>query len=114
MLAAKMLNMWTPISIDELDTRIIRGELKLSGQILSFWNLIKIKPSKWHEAEYGDEGGGFWVVAVFENTVIFYNDIEDGFNISSYAAYGQISEYASEQAELDWIVLGLYNRIKTQ
>lgn len=114
MLAAKMLNMWTPISIDELDTRIIRGELKLSGQILSFWNLIKIKPSKWQETEYGDEGGGFWVVAILGNAVVYYNDIEEGFNVSTYQTYGHISEYWCEQSELDWIVKLLYRRINDE
>ena len=102
--------MWTPISLAELEEWISRGESKLEGEPLNFWNLIKIVPQKWQETEYGDEGGRFWVVAIFGNTIIFYNDIEDGFNISPYAVYGQVSEYACEQAELDWIVLGLYNR----
>ncbi|TDO23773.1 hypothetical protein [Pedobacter duraquae] len=104
--------MWTPISLTELKEWISRGESKLDDEPLNFWNLIKIAPQKWKEKEYGDEGGGFWVVAVFGNTVVFYNDIEDGFNTSPYTAYGQISEYASEQAELDWIVERLYNSLK--
>ncbi|WP_230141937.1 hypothetical protein [Pedobacter sp. Bi36] len=86
--------MWTPISLIELEEWISRGESKLEGEPLNFWNLIKIVPQKWQEKEYGKEAGGFWVVAIFGNAVVFYNDIEDGFNISPYAAYGQISEYA--------------------
>lgn len=105
--------MWTPISLAELEELISKGGSKLEGEPLNFWNLIKIVPQKWQEKEYGKEGGGFWVVAVFGSTVIFYNDIEDGFNISPYAVYGQISEYASEQAELDWIVERLYNSLNT-
>lgn len=104
--------MWTPISLNALNKRISKGESKLKGESLNFWNLIKITPQKWREKEYGNEGGGFWVVAVFENTVIFYNDIEDGFNISPYTVYEQISEYASEQAELNWVVERIYNSLK--
>jgi len=104
--------MWTPISLTELKEWISKGESKLEGEPLNFWNLIKIAPQKWQEKEYGDEGGGFWVVAVFGNAVVFYNDIEDGFNISPYTAYGQISKYACEQSELDWIVERLYNSLK--
>ena len=102
--------MWTPISLAELEELILKGESKLEGELLNFWNLIKIVPQKWQETEYGDEGGGFWVVAIFGNAVVYYNDIEEGFNVSTYQAYGHISEYWCEQSELDWIVLGLYNR----
>jgi hypothetical protein len=104
--------MWTPISLTELEEWISRGESKLEGELLKFWNLIKIAPQKWQEKEYRDEVGEFWVVAVFGNAVVFYNDIEDGFNISPYTAYGQISKYACEQSELDWIVERLYNSLK--
>ncbi|NII82745.1 MULTISPECIES: hypothetical protein [unclassified Pedobacter] len=91
------MSKWTPISLTKLKECILRVELKLDGELLNFWNLIKIASQKWQEKEYRNEGGGFWVVAVFENTVIFYNDIEDGFNISPYTVYEQISEYACEQ-----------------
>ena len=87
------VNGWTPMLLTELEEWILRGELKLSGELLNFWNLIKIPPQKWQEDEYGYEGGGFWVVAIFGNSVIYYNDIEEGFNVSPYINYGHISEY---------------------
>lgn len=108
------MSKWTPISLTELQEWISRGESKLEGEPLNFWNLIKIAPQKWQEKEYGNEGGGFWVVAIFGNAVIYYNDIEEGFNVSSYETYGHISEYWYEQAELDWVVLWLYKRIKEE
>lgn len=104
--------MWIPIKLNELEECILRGELKLEGEFLNFWNLIKIAPQKWQEKEYGAEGGGFWVVAIFETKVIYYNDIEDGFNISEYETYGLIKEYSCNQSELDWTVIGLYELIK--
>ncbi|CAH0141395.1 MULTISPECIES: hypothetical protein [unclassified Pedobacter] len=106
--------MWTPISLAELEEWIARGESKLEGEPLNFWNLIKIAPQKWQETEYGDEGGGFWVVAIFGNTVVYYNDIEEGFNVSTYQTYGHISEYWCEQSELDCMVKLLYRRIKEE
>jgi len=106
--------MWTPIKLSELEEWILHGELKLEGEFLNFWNLIQIAPQKWQEKEYGGEGGGFWVVAIFGTKVIYYNDIEDGFNISEYEAYGQIKEYSCNQSELDWVIIELYQRLKAE
>ena len=104
--------MWTPISLIELNEWIHRGELELELEMLNFWNLIKIEPQKWQEQEYGDDGGGFWVVAIFGNEIIYFNDIEEGFNISPYKNFGEIKEYFCNQNELNWTIIELYNRIK--
>lgn len=85
--------MWTPIKITELYDEILKGEKELQGELFNFWELIKIYPEKWEEKEYGSEGGGFWVVAICGRRVIWYNDIEGGFNISNYSQYGIIDEY---------------------
>jgi hypothetical protein len=78
----------------------------------NFWKLIKIIPEKWQEKQYGKEGGGFWVVAICGNRVIWYNDIEDGFNISRYHTYGEIDEYWCNQSKLDGPVSALFNSIQ--
>lgn len=49
----------------------------------------------------GDSGGGFCVVAVMGNIVIWYNDIEDGFNSSSYRSYGQFEDCWCDQCTLE-------------
>ena len=67
-----------------------------------FWESIKIDPVKWDLHPWGDEGGGFWVVAIMGNTVLWYNDIEDGFNRSKYSTFGLIDEYWCNQDELHW------------
>lgn len=103
--------MWTPILLSELEECILRGESKLKIELLNFWNLIKITPQKWREDEYGIEGGGFWVVAIFGTEVIYYNDIEEGFNISEYEVHGEIKDYLCNQSELDWVIIELYERI---
>lgn len=41
--------MWTPISLNELEEWILRGELELEEELFNFWNLIKIEPKKWQE-----------------------------------------------------------------
>jgi len=104
--------MWKPISLTDLKNLILKGELELSDEQLNFWDLIKIEPEKWDEKDYGTEGGGFWVVAVLGRQVIWYNDIEDGFNISRYTKYGRIDEYQCNQVELNWSVTALMDRIK--
>ncbi len=103
---------WTPISEKELDNLIINDEKTLTGKLWNFWQLIKITPVKWMENEYGQEGGGFWVVAICGTKVIWYNDIEDGFNISDYKNYGEIDGYFCNQDELSWVVVRLFNLIK--
>ena len=91
---------WEPITLEELSLEILNGENKMNAEIFSFWNSIKITPIKWIEHELGDEGGGFWAVAKYKNFVLYYNDIEEGFNISEFEREGEIKEYYAEQDEL--------------
>lgn len=107
-----MTSMWAPISIGDLRNLILQGELELNDEQSNFWDLIKIEPEKWKEKKYGTEGGGFWVVAIFGKQVIWYNDIEEGFNTSTYKNYGEIEEYWCSQSELNYSVVILMNRIK--
>lgn len=74
---------WEPISEANLWSKIISAEGRMSPQILRLWEAIKVPPQKWAEQTYGTVGGGFWVVAIIGNKVIWFNDIEDGFNCSS-------------------------------
>ncbi|WP_027386493.1 hypothetical protein [Chryseobacterium gregarium] len=80
----------------------------MKGEIAEFWESVKIKPVKWNEKEYGTEGGGFWIVAIFSGKVIWYNDIEEGFNISEFEKLGEISEYGCKI----WAINKLYNLVK--
>ena len=99
---------WTPIELDELNSLIKEGSSKMSDIQKQIWELISIEPEKWSEEEFGKEGGGFWVVAIAGKKVIWYNDIEEGFNVSSYIDYGQLDAYGAEQDELQWAM----NKIK--
>jgi hypothetical protein len=73
----------------------------MSPQVFRLWAAIKVPPAKWAEQTYGEVGGGFWVVAIIGNRVIWFNDIEDGFNCSSYVVVGKLAEYICNQDELE-------------
>jgi hypothetical protein len=91
---------WTPITEAELQVLIARGVANMEQASRVLWNLIRIPPVKWALPTWSDGGGGFWVVALLGKRVIWYNDIEDGFNVSPYAEYGVIGEYWCNQDEL--------------
>ena len=92
--------MWKPLGETKLAEMIEEAELFMSPGCRKLWDYIKIKPQKWKLSPLGDEGGGFWVVAVIGSTCIYYNDIEGGFNFSSYSSYGQINDYYCNQLDL--------------
>ena len=54
----------------------------MSQEEMRLWEAIRIQPVKWQQDPYGIQGGGFWVVGIIGSTVIWYNDIEEGFNRS--------------------------------
>lgn len=103
---------WNPISKSELLEEIQKTENELNGELDNFWQLIKIEPEKWQEPEFGNEGGGFWVIAICGKKIIWYNDIEEGFNISVYKEYRKIEGYYCNQDELNWSVIRLNDLIK--
>ncbi|MBV9850490.1 MAG: hypothetical protein JO250_12520 [Armatimonadetes bacterium] len=76
------------------------AELLMEEPVKRFWDRIKIPPEKWQLPPLGDEGGGFWVVAVVGQKCVWYNDIEEGFNISRASQFGQISRYSCNQTDL--------------
>lgn len=103
---------WTPITIEQVCDLILATEKELNGDLLNFWELIKIYPEKWNEDTYGKEGNGFWVVGLIGRKVIYYNDIEEGFNISDYKTYGTIDHYFCNQDKLIWTVGRLFELVK--
>ncbi len=103
---------WTPISLEEIFDLIHETENELSGDLLNFWELVKIYPEKWDEKTYGPEGNGFWAVGLIGRKVIYYNDIEEGFNVSDFKTYGTIDDYWCNQDKLIWTVRQIFDLIK--
>jgi hypothetical protein len=99
------MSAWNPIQEHQLLESIENSQWSMEGLAKRLWELIKLsKPEKWQQHPWGDEGNGFWVVAVMGNACIYYNDIEDGFNVSSFERWGEISEYFSNQLELHELI----------
>lgn len=104
---------WAPISEVDLWDLVIKAETRMSPQLSRLWQAIKITPQKWIEQSHGSAGGGFWVVAIVGGNAIWYNDIEDGFNRSSYRHHGELDEYVCNQDELEVAVQGVLALIET-
>ncbi len=103
---------WKPISEVELLDRISSACDRMTPEQSRTWGIIKIHPQKWMEGTYGELGSGFWIIAIIDSSVIWFNDIEDGFNQSSYTEFGKIAEYGYNQDELEWAVQNVINLIR--
>jgi hypothetical protein len=99
-----MSTAWTPISSEELQNEIDAGVIQMSPRERALWGILSTSPRKWSLSPWGDQGGGFWVVAIGGSICIYYNDIEDGFNVSTFSRYGIIDDYLCNQDELQWVV----------
>jgi len=105
--------MWTPINEDIIkkDVEYCNDILFNKPSYLKFWEYIKITPEKWQENTMGKDGGGFWVVAILGKSVIYYNDIEEGYNLSTFIDYGKIENYNCSQMELHEMIESLFYEI---
>ncbi|WP_282628984.1 hypothetical protein [Empedobacter sedimenti] len=97
---------WTPISLKELNTIIETSVAVMDTEVLSFWNSIKIVPEKRQAPTYSDNDY-FWVVGKTEKYIIYYNDIEEGFNISLENNLSYIEVTSAEQDELHFSLIKL-------
>src|SRR5262245_49419194 len=100
---------WEPISREALDELIDRDLGAATAEDRAFFASVAVPPSKWQLSPWGDRGGGFWVVAVLEERALWYNDIEDGFNVSNFVSHGTIPsrEYWCNQDELKFALRDL-------
>lgn len=104
---------WEPLSEVSLWEKINEAEIRMNPQQARLWEVVRIPPTKWSEKSYGEAGNGFWAVAVVGPTVIWYNDIEEGFNRSHYSNFGIIDDYWCNQDELEETLQNVINVIET-
>ncbi len=104
---------WQPLNEEKLWDFMNEAWDRMSIEQRRLWEVVRVLPQKWTLSPWGDQGGGFWVVGLIGNTVLWYNDIEDGFNRSRYSTYGKIDEYWCNQDELEWAVQFILNQIRT-
>lgn len=103
---------WTPIPLKELDDLIDTHYWCMEPEEREFWSQVKVAPVKCQLDPWGRHGGGFFIVGILGARVIWYNDIEEGFNISQYSNFGVIDEYLCEQLELHYVIKRLRDEIK--
>ena len=103
---------WAPISEKALIARVKQGVARMSSAQVRLWQAICITPEKWQQIPYGEPGGGFWVVALIGRTVIWYNDLEEGFNRSRYVSHGTIEDYWRNDDELELTVQYLMDALQ--
>jgi hypothetical protein len=94
---------WSPITREALEVEVRLDLAECSAeQIAYFQRVVLDDPVRWQLSPYGDEGGGFWVVARDGRRVLWWNDIEDGWNVSAFDVSGCIpaAEYRANQDSL--------------
>jgi hypothetical protein len=95
---------WTALTRDELEAMLSSALSQYDQDVGSDWERIRIRPEKWQCSPWGDLGEGFWAVAINDGNVLWYNDIEDGFNWSRYSKRGVIDDYWCNQDEFEEIL----------
>jgi hypothetical protein len=95
---------WESISLGELQQLVSKGLQDCSDEGREFFARVRIPFSKWRLSPRGDKGGGFWAVAVHKDRVLWFNDIEEGFNVSTFTLRGEIpkDQYWCNQDSLAW------------
>ena len=83
---------WRPLTVTELREMIARDLVECSDEHRAYFDSVAFEPAKWRQTPYGDQGGGFWAIAADENRVLWYNDIEEGFNVSEFTTWGTIPD----------------------
>ena len=92
--------MWKPISLAKLSAMMRVELVDCAPELRAIYANTRIPPEKWTQQPWGDEGGGFWALAVHGDRVLWYNDIEAGFNVSPFSRWGEIGDYVCNQDEL--------------
>jgi hypothetical protein len=95
---------WEPTTIEDLTAEMTDTLSQWDDAVASAWRQISIVPEKWACSPMGDMGGGFWAVGIRGNTVIWYNDIEGGFNEGPFTTHGRIDEYRCEQSPFNDVI----------
>lgn len=92
------MDKWIALSKKDLVQELFLAEFNIDNEQLKFWNKIKIEPEIWSCNDVIEEN--FWIVAKTNKHIIWYNDIEEGFNISKYKIEGIIISYNNSKQEL--------------
>lgn len=92
---------WNPITEEAIWDKLNAACDRMSVRQARLWDAIRISPEKWRQEPWGKAGSGFWTVGLIGSMVIWFNDIEGGFNRSHYDRHGVIRDYWCNQDELE-------------
>ena len=100
---------WTPLSLTELREIIARDLAACSNEERAYFETVAFEPTRWLQSPYGDDSGGFWANAADQDRVLWYNDIEEGFNVSRFTTWGTIpsDEYWCNEDPMAWALARL-------
>ncbi len=101
---------WQSMTEAQIWDKINSAVTRMSPQQGRLWDCVKIIPAKW-ESSYGAGGSSYWAVAVLGQTVVWYDDIENGFRCSAYSRYGSIADRFSIEDDLEVVVQQMLNRL---
>lgn len=87
------------MTADELKEIIQRDLADCDDQQIAVFNKYAVEPYLARIIRYGEMGSVF-VVARKEDEVIYWEDIEEGFNLSSISEDGQVLQHYCNQDEL--------------
>jgi len=102
---------WLPATEQFIHEQVKIETKNMSAAQLRIWECVAVAPEKWVIKRDDDLAGNYWVVAIFGRSVVWYNDIEEGFDVSLYSIFGEIDEYFASQFELRHIMEQIIERI---
>ena len=91
---------------DEVRSMTERDLFRCPEALRQVFARIAFEPVQWRQSPWGDQNGGFWVLAVQDDRVLWYNDIEDGFQVSRFEHAGTIPdhEYWCNDDPIKWAI----------
>lgn len=93
------MNDWQPATVDEVN-EIVASDLKAcDSEQLAAFKRFRVEPFVAPIMRYG-KMESVVVVARNGDQVIYYEDVEDGFNVSPISSDGQVLEHGCNQDEL--------------
>lgn len=94
---------WKPITKEELERELETQCNDLSPEEMGFFSSIKV-PLESVEIDRNGRLENVYVVARQEQSVVFYEDVEEGFEISKLNSQGVIDEYGANQFTIRHVI----------
>ncbi len=92
---------WEPTTLAKLQA-VLAGDLsRCTAAQLALWERCRVSPRRAAIVRYGSPEHVF-VVAEHKGEAIYWEDVEEGFNVSPLGPSGEVLEHWCNQDELRW------------